>query len=58
MPEEEKRRRLEEIDDQLAALMYQVKYIKKEGYKHADHYIAKQKEYEQKHNLTPEEKGE
>ena len=58
MPEEEKRRRLEEIDDQLAALMYQVKYIKKEGYKHADHYIAKQKEYEQKHNLTPEDKGE
>lgn len=54
MPEEERRRRLEAIEDQLAALMYQVKYIKKEGYKHADQFIAKQKEYERKHNLTPE----
>lgn len=56
MSEEEKRRRLEDIDDQLAALMYQVKYIKKEGYKHADHFIARQKEYERTHNLTPLEK--
>ena len=58
MPEEEKQRRLQIIDDQLAGLMYQVKYVKKEGYKHADQYIAKQKEYEMKHNLTPENKEE
>lgn len=58
MSEEEKKRRLEAIEDELAALMYQVKYIKKEGYKHADQFIAKQKEYERKHNLTPENVGE
>ena len=58
MPEDEKQRRLQAIDDQLAGLMYQVKYIKKEGYKHADQFIAKQKEYERKHNLNTDNNDE
>ena len=52
MPYEEKQKRLQAIDDQLAALMYRVKYVKKEGYNHANRFIEKQKEYEKTHDVT------